>query len=327
MKRRTVLQIAAATLAIPGWARSQAPKVYRLGWLSTSDEASTFPLLEGAFLKGMREMGYSVGRNLAVDARYSRGDASRLPALTDELIALKPDVLLGIESACRVMARKTSTIPIVILASVDPVAAGLVKSLARPGTNVTGISNQYRVLIAKHIELLTEIVPKLSRVALLNDASFAGRETYERSARESAKSKGLNLTVIEAVPDPGGIRAAFEQIAKQRPQGVAVGVTGPLSFVRQAIASEAARIRIPTVYGASNFVDSGGLISYGPNIAESFRTEVAPMVDRILKGAIPAEMPVQQSAKFEMIINQKTARQIGLTIPKTVLFRADRVIE
>ena len=325
MKRRAVLQLAAAMLALPGWARGQAPKVHRLGWLSTSDEAFTKPFLEGAFLTGMRELGYEVGRNLVVDVRYSKGDVSRLPALADELIALKPDVLLGIQSACGAMAAKTSTIPIVIVNSVDPVGAGLVKSLARPGMNVTGMSNL--LLTAKHVELLTEVAPRLSRIVLINDASFAGREVFERLAREAVIAKKLTLLAIDATPNPERIRAAFRQVGSQRDSGVVVASTGPMNFVRSTIAQEASRVRVPAVYAFATSVDAGGLISYGANLFESLRKEVPPYVDRILKGANPAEMPVQQSAKFELVINLKAAREIGLTIPKTVLFRADRVIE
>ena len=325
MKRRTVLQLSAAMLTMPGWARAQAQKVYRLGWLATTDEATTRPFLEGALIPGMGDLGYAVGRNLAVDIRYSRGDAKRLPALADELITLKPDVLLGIESACVAMAAKTSTIPIVNMAGADPVAAGLVKSLARPGTNVTGMSNQ--VLTAKHVELLAEIVPKLSRIVLINDATNPARESHERMAREATAAKKLALLVINATPNPDGIRAAFAQAGTQRNTGVVVPSSGPMIMVRSTFAEEASRLRGPAVYGIAQFVDAGGLISYGQNVAESYRKEVPPYVDRILKGANPAEMPVQQSAKFEMVVNLKTARALGLTIPPTVLFRADRVIE
>ena len=327
MKRRTVLQLAAATLALPGWAHGQAPKIYRLGWLSAADEATTMPLLEGAFLPGMRELGYAVGRNLVVDVRYARGDVSRFPALSDELIALGPDVLLGNGDTCRAMAKKTSSIPIVLIASLDPVAQGLVKSLARPGTNVTGLSSQFGPLIAKHVELLAEIVPKLSRVALLSDASFIGRALYVQIAQETARAKGLTLLVVEAAPNPVGVRTAFAQIEKQRAGGVVVAGTGPFSFVRRVIAGEASRVRLPAIYNSALSVDSGGLISYGVNPMESHRTELPPIVARILKGANPAEMPVQQSAKFEFVVNLKTAREIGVTIPKSILLRADRVIE
>ena len=327
MKRRTVLRLAAATLALPGWARSQARKVYRLGWLSTADEESKKRSLEEAFLPGMRALGYAVGGNLVVDVRYARGDVSRYPALSDELIALRPDVLLGNGDACRAMAKKTSRIPIVLTGSLDPVAQGLVKSLARPGTNVTGVSSQIGTLIAKQIELLVEIVPKLSRIALLNDASFADRNLYVRVARETARAKGLTLSVIETAPTPEAIGTAFAKIEQERAQGVVVGGTGPFFGARRALAGESARLRVPAIYNIAGFVEIGGLISYGANIGESLRTEVPPIVDRILKGANPAEMPVQQSAKFEMAINLKTAKEIGVTIPQTVLFRADRVIE
>ncbi|MGH8676512.1 MAG: ABC transporter substrate-binding protein, partial [Burkholderiales bacterium] len=217
------------------------------------------------------------------------------------------------------------TIPIVIIASTDPVAAGLVKSLARPGTNVTGMSNL--LLTAKHVELLTEIVPKLSRIVLIIDATNPNREIYERVAREAAAIKKLTLLAINATPSPEGIRAAFVQAGDQRGTGVVMGSTGPLYVVRSTIVQEVSRMRATAVYGDARYVEAGGLISYGANLTESYRKEVPPFMDRILKGANPAEMPVQQSARFEMVINLKAAKQLGLTIPQTVLFRADRVIE
>jgi putative ABC transport system substrate-binding protein len=325
VKRRAVLQLACATLANPAWVLAQTPKLHRLGWLSPASESSLTPGLD-AFLSGMRALGYEVGRNIVVDVRYAQGNASNLPALTDELIALKPDVLLGIESACRVMASRTKTIPIVILGSVDPVAAGLVKSLARPGTNVTGLSYLIDQLLAKQIELLTEIVPKMSRVALLNDASFAGRDRLDQFARMGAKAKGLKL-ILTAARDPEGVRKAFAELAAERPDGLVVAATGPMFFLLEVIVNEALRARLPAIFAYAQFVEIGGLASYGPNYLESYRNEIPAYVDRILKGANPAEIPVQQSTKFAFAINLKTARELGLKIPPSIMLRADRLIE
>lgn len=325
MKRRTFVQLAALASAMPVWARAQTSMVYRLGWLVTSDESAAKPFVE-SFLAGMHGRGHSIGRNLLVDIRYTRGDATLLSGLTDELIALKPDVLMGIESACRVMAARTRTIPIVITGSVDPVAAGLVKSLSRPGTNVTGVSNQLDLLISKQIELLTEIVPGMSRVGLLSDATYAGREIYERAARSAAKAKGLTL-IIAAARDAEGVRQAFADLKNNRVDAVAVAGTGPMFFWRKAVIEGAARSRLPASHPVAQFVEIGGLFSYATDIRASFRNEVADFVDRILKGANPAELPVQQSSRFELVVNLKTARELGIKIPQSVLLRADRVIE
>lgn len=277
----------------------------------------------------MRALGYSTSSNLELNVRYAGGDTGRYPVLADELVALKPDVLLGVGSTCRVMMKRTSTIPIVVIASSDPIAEGLIKSLARPGTNVTGMSNQTSQLISKQVELLAEIFPQQSRVALLVNKSPDPtlRDDYVRFAGQAARAKGLTLLVIDAVANPEGIRSAFAEIVRQRGESVVIGPSGPIHAIRQTIAGEAARLRLPAVYGISGYVEVGGLLSYGANLLESLRTEVPAIVDRILKGANPAEMPVQQSAKFELAVNLKTARQMGLAIPQTVLIRADRVIE
>jgi putative ABC transport system substrate-binding protein len=321
------LQFAVLTLAAPWPVLAQLQRIYRLGWLASGTEASAKPVVD-AFLHGMRVLGYAGGRNLELHMRYAGGDSGRYPGLADELIALKPDLLLGVGFPCRVMMKRTSTIPIVTIASSDPVAEGLVKSLARPGTNVTGISNQTMQLVSKQVELVAEIFPKQSRVAFLADRSDpALRAAYLRFASEAARAKGLALLVIDVVANPEGIRSAFAEIVKQRGESVVIGPTGPINSVRHAIAAEAARLRLPAVYGISGYVEVGGLLSYGANLLESVRLEVPPIVDRILKGGNPAEIPVQQSSKFELAINLKTARAMGLTIPQAVLLRADRVIE
>jgi putative ABC transport system substrate-binding protein len=325
LRRRTVLGLSCAFLAAPLLARAQAKKVYRLGWLSTGEsEVVMKRLLENRYQPALRDLGYESGRNLEVHVRFSMGQVSRLPALAKELIALKPDILLGAEAACGAMARQTSTIPIVITASNDPVSSGLVQSLARPGTNVTGMT--HLTLTAKHVELLSELAPKLSRVVLINDASYYdGR--FDRLAREAAAARKLELLIIYATATPEGIREAFARASKLRDAGIVVVSTAPFSFLHNTIVQEVSRSRMPAVYPHAHYVSAGGLISYGANLDESFRREIAPIVDRILKGAKPAEIPVQQSRAFELVVNMKAAREIGLTIPQTVLLRADRVIE
>lgn len=260
------------------------------------------------------------------------GDYSGLPALADELIALKPDVLVGIEVPAIVMRSKTTTIPIVLVASTDPVAAGLVKSLARPGTNVTGLAYRQDQLVGKHIELLTEIVPKMSRVALVNYAASANDPAaevaarYEQFAKTAAAAKGLIL-IVASVRDPDSVRQAFANLEKERPEGIVVVATGTTFLLRHEILGHARRLRLPTISSMSApWADAGGLVSYGPNFLESFRY-AATFVDRILKGAKPAELPIEHPAKFEFVVNLKTAREIGIKIPQTNLVRADRVIE
>jgi putative tryptophan/tyrosine transport system substrate-binding protein len=304
---------------------AQAAKVYRLGWLWTSDEATTRPLFD-AFIARMRELGYATGKTLLNDARWAHGDARRYPALADELIALKPDALLGIQEAALVLQSKTSVIPIVLLSSADPVSVGLVKSLARPGTNVTGITGVYEQLLAKQIELLTEIVPGISRVAFLGNTASASRAQFERAAREAASARSLAIATAVA-DDADGIRRAFDDFGKKRIQGLVVHPSGPMTFLRHDIAREASRLRMPSISGMSQFAEGGGLVNYSPHFLQPFGNEIPRIVDQILKGAKPADLPIQQVTRYDLVINLKTARQIGITIPRTIVLRADRVIE
>jgi len=330
MKRRTVLQLAALTLVLPGRAFAQATRRFRVGCLWFTSESSAKPFVE-AFLAGLLDLGYVPGRNVVLDMRYAGGDSGRLPALADELIALKPDVLVGLETAAVVMKSKTATIPIVLVASADPLAARLVHSLARPGTNVTGMAYRIDDLLAKHIELLIEIVPKMSRIALFNyallasdpAASLAAR--MEQIARKAAAAKGLTLIVASA-RDAEGVRQAFAGLEKERPEGIVVAGTAPMFLLRHEIIEHAQRLRLPAISSLPEWVQAGGLIGYGPNNLWHFRYS-ATYVHRILTGAKPAELPVEQAAKFEFAVNLKTAREIGLTIPQSILLRADRVIE
>jgi putative tryptophan/tyrosine transport system substrate-binding protein len=313
-------------LAAPTLVCAQARKQRRLGLLATTDEKTVKSFLLDAFLAGMLDRGYALDRNLRLDIRYARGDMSRLPALGDELIALKPEVLLGIEPAAVVLARKTTATPIVLVGSSDPVAAGLVKSLARPGTNVTGMAHLYHDLVAKQIELLTEMAPKMSRVALLSDSSSPALGRYEQAAQAGATAKGLRL-IKASVLDAEGVRRAFEQFKAERADGVIVGASGTMAFLRHEVMQQAGIARVPAIYAQSDIVREGGLVSYGADLPWSYRQDVPRFVDRILKGERPADLPVQQTTKYELVINIRAGRDIGLSIPKSILLRADKVIE
>jgi putative tryptophan/tyrosine transport system substrate-binding protein len=324
-KRRAFTLFAGAALTAPHSVFAQTPRVYRLGWLWTSDEATTRPLF-AAFLVRMRELGYVVGKNLANEARWAQGNPTRYPALADELIALKPDVLLGIQEAALVLQAKTPVIPIVLLSSADPVSAGLVKSLARPGTNVTGVTGVYEQLLVKQIELMSEVAPGISRIAFLGNSTSQSRVQFERMAREAAAARRLMLATATA-DDADGIRRAFDDFSKQHIEGVVVLPSGPMTFLRHEIARNAIRLRLPSISGMSQFADAGGLINYAPHFQQPFGNEIPAFVDRILRGAKPADLPVQQVTKYDLVINLKTAQQIGLTIPRAVTLRADRIIE
>jgi putative ABC transport system substrate-binding protein len=331
MRRRALLQWAAAILASPQLVLAQAQRRFRVGILWGTDEAA-IKEVEAAFLAGLRELDYVPGKNLVLEVRHARGDNSRYSALAEELIALKPDVLLGNESAAVAIRSKTTTIPIVLTIAVDPVAAGLVHSASRPGTNVTG--NAYRLdeLIAKQIELLTEVVPGMSHVAFLNSVNPAGGliggsvERYETFARKAAAGKGLKLTVV-AARDPAGLQQALAALQQARPQGLVVASTPFAYQFRQEINDAARRLRLPSISSLPPaWIQAGALLNYGADHLKLARY-AARFVDRIFRGANPAEMPIEYPAVLELIVNLKTAREIGITIPPSVMFRADRVIE
>jgi putative ABC transport system substrate-binding protein len=330
MKRRELLVAAGALLAAP-FARAQPARRFRVGCLWSTNEVVGRPYRD-AFLAGMRERGYLMGSNLTLDERYAEGNPGRHPAFAEELIALKPDVLVGIEGPAIAFRSKTTTIPIVLFASSNPMATGLVQSLARPGTNVTGLSFRTAELVAKHFELLMDMSPKMARVAFFNyslrpgDPGESGAALIEQSARKAASAKGLTLVIV-AANDVASARKAFERLQRERVQGLVVVGAGPTQHIHEEIVAGARRLRLPSISGLpSEFAERGGLATYGPNFLESYRY-AAKYVDQILKGAKPADLPVEQMATFELVINLKTARELGLTIPKTVLFRADRVIE
>ncbi len=304
---------------------------FRIGILQVGNEP-IFKSTNEAFLDGLRERGYVVGQNLIADFRYGDG-WDPLPALADELIARKPDCLAGSEVTGIVMKSRTSTIPIVLLTSADPVVYGLVQSLGRPGTNVTGMSGNMYVLAAKQVEILAEMVPGMSRLALLTDSfrppqgtPYFGRpDAWETAVRQAAQAKGLTLLVVKA-GNVDELRAAFASIRADRVEGLVVANNAVVLRLYADILGAIAQLRVPAIFGNRGFVRAGALLSYGANGRENYRY-AAKFVDLILKGAKPGDLPVEQVSRFELHVNRKTARELGLAIPQSILVRADEVIE
>jgi putative tryptophan/tyrosine transport system substrate-binding protein len=332
MKKAAVpsILVAVVLLALGVIAEAQQPKkVPRIGYLSNNDPATESARSE-AFRAGLRELGYIEGQNIASEYRYAEGKADRLPALAAELVRLKVDIIVvgAADTAIRAAKNATKTIPIVMTGpGLDPVEAGYVESLARPGGNVTGITNLGGELGGKHLELLKEAVPKLARVAVLYDPATPD-SVHDVKEVLPVAAGALGLTVrsweVRAAED---FDKVFAAISKWRPDGLYVPRRSPLMRANEKrIVGFALKSRLPSAYGSRGYVEAGGLMSYGTNPADSYR-RVAYYVDRILKGAKPADLPVEQPTKFELVINLKTAKQIGLTIPQSLLYRADKVIK
>lgn len=286
---------------------------------------------EEALLAGLKELGYEVGCNLVVDARYSEGDTARYPALVEEVVAPGPDILIGANTGVAiVMMKRAPTIPIVTATTSDPVGAGLAHSLARPGGNVTGTSLQLHELGGKHVELMAELLPRMRRVAVLTDlrvdqSSAMHNDQYERLTRAAATAKGLSVEV-HRVDSQDDVPKTFRFLEAQRAEALLIALSPRFNRLRREISQNAAGFRLPSITSVAEYAQDGGLMSYGASFVESFR-RAAYFVDRILKGAKPADLPIEQPTKFELVINMKTARAIGVKIPPTVLFRAERVIE
>jgi putative ABC transport system substrate-binding protein len=279
-----------------------------------------------SFLSELRERGYREGQNLVVERRYSEGKSERFPDLAAELVRLKVDVIVSAFSpSLRAAQRATATIPIVMAGVGDPVAAGLVTTLARPGGNITGVTGQAVDLTPKVLQILKEAVPHTARVAYLIQASNPNRERYLRELDSGVQGLGLRPTVV-LVQGPEDLADRLNNMLADRPDALIVH-GGPLAYRHMAdILGFAARHRLPTAHDDRAFVLAGGLLSYGPNYADLFR-RAAVYVDKVLKGAKPADLPVEQPTKFELVINMKTAKELGLTIPPSVLARADEIIE
>ncbi|HEU4340054.1 MAG TPA: ABC transporter substrate-binding protein [Candidatus Binatia bacterium] len=304
----------------------QPPKVARIGYLSNNDPARESARSEAIRL-ALRELGYTEGQNIAIEYRYAEGKQDRYPELAAELVRLKVDIIVvaGGSGPIRAAKNATKTIPIVMVGpGLDPVEAGLVESLARPGGNVTGLTLLSTDLGGKRLELLKEAVPKLARVAVLYDPAT-------RSNLVELKVLPIAARALELTVQPWELRASddFEQVFaalnKPRPHGLSVLQAPRTSANQKRIVRFALKSRLPSVYTRSDWPHEGGLMSYGADLADSYR-RVATYVDRILKGAKPADLPVEQPRKFELVINLKTANQIGLTIPPSVLARADKII-
>ena len=330
MKRKiTGLALCAMALALGFSAEAQQPKkVPRIGYLSTLDPASESTRSE-AVRQALRELGYIEGQNIAIDYGYTQGKVDRAAELAAKLVRLKVDIIVVAGGGPWIRAAKnaTKTIPIVMLGvGIDPVEAGFVESLARPGGNVTGITNLNPELGGKRLELLKEAVPKIARVAVFYEPALPGGVREVKEVLPVA-ARALRLTVRSwEVRDADGFERVFAALNKERPDGLYVTVGPLIRSHGKRIVDFALKSRLPSVYSSRAGVDAGGLMYYGADLADSYR-RVAYYVDRILKGAKPADLPVEQPTKFEFIINLKTAKQIGVTIPQAVLYRADKVIK
>ena len=326
MRRREFIALVGSAAVWPVGARAQrSDKVFRVGSLYLSEAFRRFGY-EQAFISAMHELGYVPQQNIVYDTRHAAGDPTRLPALVDELILQKPDVLATGEPIVPIMLSKTSSIPIVMLYSSDPVAAGLVKSLSHPGGNVTGVSNQWAEFGPKLIELLREIHPSLTRVAHLHDLKVPSSKLAEQLAREAVLKLGIAYTPYY-VANSSDLDRAFAQMEEHRPEALLFGAgSALLTALFRTIVDNTARLRIALCTQGPDGVRAGALIGYGTAVVASYRL-AATYVDRILKGAKPSDLPVQQPTKFELAINLKTAKALGLIVPPTLLARADEVIE
>jgi putative tryptophan/tyrosine transport system substrate-binding protein len=328
MKRREFITLIAATAAWPLAARAQQPeRIRRIGVLMSL--AAGDPEAQGclvAFVQGLQELGWSVGRNLRIDIRWAAGEPELFGRYAAELVALAPDVILGaVTTSVRALLEVTRTVPIVFASATDPVGGGLVASLARPGGNVTGFSVQEFGLRAKSLELVKEFAPRTARVAVLRDSTTTGGIAQFAAVQTAAPALGVELTSID-LRDAGEIERIVAESARQANGGLIVTTGARAELHRELIIKLAARHRLPTIYPYRYWVSGGGLMSYGPDVFDQYR-RVATYVDRILRGEKPADLPVQAPTKFELVINLKTAKALGLEVPATLLARADEVIE
>jgi len=328
MKKAGVLSILVVVvlLAFAVIAEAQQPaKVPRIAYFSAGSASSQASRLD-VFRQGLRDLGYAEGKEIVIEQRYADGKLDRVAALATELVRLKLDVIVtGGPAATRAAKEATATIPIVMGFDYDPVGSGVVASLARPGGNVTGLSSLAPEISGKQLELLKELLPRLSRVAILGNSTEPGIGQLRKEAELVAGAFKVNLQYLDVLA-PKDIGTAFQAASKGRAEALLALSSFVIISERAQIADLAIKNRLPAIYPWPEFVEDGGLMTYGPSSNDLFR-RAATYVDKILKGAKPADLPVEQPTKFEFVINLKTAKQIGLTIPPNVLARADKVIK
>jgi putative tryptophan/tyrosine transport system substrate-binding protein len=321
-------------LAVALFAEAQQPtKVPRMGYLSRdlhpSDSRAATPVNLEAFRQGLRELGYVEGKNIVIEYRFAEGRFERLPVLAEELVRLKVDIIVAdVFTSARAASKVTTTIPIVVTGGTDPVGTGLVASLARPGGNITGLTGYTVELLGKRLELMKEAVPKVSRMGFLNDVESTGSKAMFDNAQGAAKSFGVKFQLVEVKAQDPDIDGAFRLMVKDRIGAVIISPSPRLSLSlhRKKILRLVEQNRMPAMYGTVGWIEDGGLMYYGANTVDLARRG-ATYVDKILKGAKPADLPFERPVKFDLGINLKAAQQIGLAIPPNVLARADKVIK
>jgi len=326
-RRAFICILAGGVLAAPRVAEAQqAGKVYRIGLLDYSAPDPARQAWWNAFHQQMHQLGYVEGQNVSFEPRWAQGDTDRLSKLATELVGLKVDVIVtGGTNAAVAVKRATSTIPIVTATGSDPVGVGLVASLRQPGGNVTGMSTMVGELAAKRLEFLRIVAPRASRVAILWDETGPASRLGAQQTETAAKTAGFTILSVP-VRSPTEIEAAFAAVVRGRAGALSI-IPSPMFFAHlERLAELAVKHRLPTVVGSREYVDAGCLVGYGPDFPDLFR-RAATFVDKILKGAKPGDLPIEQPTKFELVINLKTAKALGLTIPQSLLLRTDQVIQ
>ncbi len=326
IRRKLVIALGAGALTAPlaSFAQQQG-KVWRIAFIGPGREATTAPGI-AAFKNGMRENGLLEGEHYILDAVYAEGNYDHFPALTNEVLKRNPAVIMVLTIASvRAAQQATKTIPIVMISTNDPVGTGLIASLARPGGNTTGLSTQNEDVVVKYVELLRELLPRAKQVAvLINAGNPTGKTMFER-IHASARGFGISAKAFE-VTSPESFDAVFQSIAKYRPAALLIPSDASLTDQRERIAAFALKNRIPAISNGVLFVASGGLIGYGTNSPDMYR-RAATYVKKLLAGAKPGDLPVEQPTKFELAVNMKTAKTLGIRIPNSILVRTDKVIE
>ena len=325
IRRRLLVALAASTVASIAFA--QPRKVPVIGYMSPVVPQNNTDWRYEAFLQGMKDLGYVDGQNMRLVVRWGEGKLERMPAIAQELVKMKVDVLVAASSPSYIAAMQaTRSIPIVMPVSSDPVGDGVVASLARPGGNITGLSLMAPELGAKRLQLLRQVLPKPARaVGVMWNPAFKGMNARFREAQSTAPAVGMEVRSIE-VRTPREMEEAFEAVTRDPPAGLLLLADPLTTSMRARIVEFAREKRLPAIYETREFVDAGGLLSYGPNVRDNYR-RAAYYVDRILKGAKPGDLPIEQPATIEMVINLKTARSLGVTIPNSILQTADQVIQ